>query len=225
MRLPYRILVLDDDPQVLSGLVNVLRSASYLVTGATTSDAARRLLAFGTFDLLVTDARLGAVNGTSLVRHAAASYPSMAVIVMGGTADASFDVDSGPAGIERLADPVEPRELLGAVSRCLEAVRRPRRWERRRVDALRVMASGVPATVIDVCYGGLRLEWTEPIEVATQFDVEIPGIGLHLPMELVWTKKSATTARVRCGAALVDDGGPAARTWRAIVDRLGGVRA
>ena len=36
MKLPYRILVLDDDENALSGIVEVLSDAEYHVTGATT---------------------------------------------------------------------------------------------------------------------------------------------------------------------------------------------
>lgn len=225
MRLPYRILALEDDPQALSSLVQVLRAANYLVTGATTRDAAKRLLAYGSFDLLVTDAHLGTFNGTSLVRHAATAYPDMAVMILAGAEDPSSDLQARRSGVACFTGAVESREFLQAVARCLRAVRRPRRWERRRVDALRVVANGVPATVIDVCYGGLRLEWPELIDVPPFFDVEIPGIGLNLPVEMVWTKRSASGRRARCGVALIDDSGPPARTWRAIVDRLGGVRA
>ena len=45
MKMPYRILVLDDDPNTLSGVVEMLRDAAYQVTGAGTYDAAKRLLA------------------------------------------------------------------------------------------------------------------------------------------------------------------------------------
>ena len=45
MRLPYRILVLEDDEHTLDGIVELLREAGHNVTGATTYDAAKRLLA------------------------------------------------------------------------------------------------------------------------------------------------------------------------------------
>jgi len=36
MKLPYRILVLDDDTNALSGMVEILRDAQYVATGAAT---------------------------------------------------------------------------------------------------------------------------------------------------------------------------------------------
>ena len=47
MKLPFRILVLDDDEHALSGLVELLREAEYQVTSAATYDAAKRLLDAG----------------------------------------------------------------------------------------------------------------------------------------------------------------------------------
>jgi hypothetical protein len=56
-------------------------------------------------------------------------------------------------------------------------------------------------------------------QLPSSFDVEVSGIGLHLLVEPVWSFTSAPGA-VTCGAALTSDSSPAARTWRAIVDRL-----
>ena len=58
MKLPFRVLVLEDDEHALSGIVELLRDAGHNVTGAATYDAAKRLLAVSPFDLLVSDVRL-----------------------------------------------------------------------------------------------------------------------------------------------------------------------
>lgn len=205
MRLPFRILVLQDDPRTLSGLVHLLRDANYLVTGAATTDAARRLMALGSFDLLITGPRLDGPDGSRLLRQAQSIRPEMAVLVMG-------DGDASPRA---------STELLSAVSRALTTVRRRRRWERKRIaGAFRVIAHGLSASVIDVCYGGLRIEFSDVKSVPDRFDVEIEGIGLNLPVETVWSIKSPDGKGVLCGVALAADGTPAARTWRAIVERL-----
>ena len=75
-KLPYRILVLDDDENALSGIVELLRDAAYVVTGSETYDAAKRLLAIGSYDLFVTDVRLRGFNGINLVRQSAADHPT-----------------------------------------------------------------------------------------------------------------------------------------------------
>ena len=88
------------------------------------------------------------------------------------------------------------------------------------VGGFRVTAAGRPAAVVDVCYGGLRLEVPATAVLPPTFDVEVAGIGLHLEVEPVWTQPSDQTGAVLIGAALASDSTPAARTWRAIVDRL-----
>jgi len=88
------------------------------------------------------------------------------------------------------------------------------------VGGFRVTADGMPAAVVDVCYGGLRLEIPAKQPLPDHFDVEVAGIGLHLAVEPVWTHESEDRRAIVCGAALSSDSNPAARTWRAIVDRL-----
>ena len=78
---------------------------------------------------------------------------------------------------------------------------------------------GRPAAVMDVSYGGLRLELTDPAPLAEAFDVEVAGIGLHLEVEPVWSAATGSANTV-CGATLSAEHTPSARTWRAIVDRL-----
>ena len=74
MKLPYRILVLDDDENALSGIAELLRDAEYHVTGATTYDAAKQLLAAESYDLFVSDVRLRGYNGLNLVMKSRTEY-------------------------------------------------------------------------------------------------------------------------------------------------------
>ena len=84
MKLPYKILVLDDDDAALEGIVEMLREMGYLVTGATTYDSAKSLLTAESFDLLITDIRLRGFNGLNLVRQAYRDRPEMGLIIISG---------------------------------------------------------------------------------------------------------------------------------------------
>lgn len=95
---------------------------------------------------------------------------------------------------------------------------------KRIVGGFRVTADGRPAAVVDVCYGGLRLEIPAGQNLRASFDVEVAGIGLHLEVEPVWCHPSDDAGALVCGAALASDTTPAARTWRAIVGPPYGVR-
>lgn len=220
MKLPFRILVLDDDDSALAGIVELLRDSGYLVTGATTYDAAKRLLALDSYDLLITDIRLRGFNGLHLVRQSHRDRPEMGIIIISGYDEPMIEVEAGRYGAEFVRKPIKPAAFLQTVARSLADVRRQRRWPRKRVvGGFRVTADGRPAAVVDVCYGGLRLELPEGGRLPQTFQIEISGIGLQLPVESVWCHPEADGV-VMCGATLTADSTAAARTWRAIVDRL-----
>ena len=221
MKLPYRILVLDDDEHALAGIVELLRDSGYVVTGAGTYDAAKRLLALDSFDLLISDIRLRGFNGLNLIRQSHRDYPEMAMMIITGYDEPMMEIEAGRFGAEFVRKPIKPKEFIEAVGRALGRVHRQRRWPRKRVvGGFRVTAAGKPAAVVDVCYGGLRLEFPSGDKLPTSFDVEVAGIGLQLQVEPVWWQPADAAGWVLCGAALSSDSTPAARTWRAIVDRL-----
>jgi DNA-binding response OmpR family regulator len=221
MKLPYRVLVLDDDEHALSGIVELLRDSGHNVTGATTYDAAKRLLAVSSFDLLITDVRLRSFNGLHLVMQTRADHPETAVIIITGYDDPMLDLEASRYHAHLVRKPIRPLEFQQLVNDTLAKVRRQRRWPRKRVQGgFRVTVKGRPAAVVDVSYGGLRLELPEPAALAEAFDVEVAGIGLHLEVEAVWSEPTGNANATLCGATLSAEHTPSARTWRAIVDRL-----
>jgi hypothetical protein len=201
MKLPYRVLVLDDDEHALSGIVELLRDGGHHVTGAATYDAAKRLLAVSPFDLLISDVRLRSFTGYD---------------------DPLIDMEAHRYQAELVRKPIHPEEFQRTVTLALGKVRRQRRWPRKRVvGGFRVTIKGKPAAVVDVSYGGLRIELPEGERLPDSFDVEVAGIGLHLEVEPVWSSNASGDTSVRiCGATLAAEHTPSARTWRAIVDRL-----
>ena len=221
MKLPYRILVLDDDENALEGIVELLRDAEYHVTGAAAYDTAKQLLTESSFDLLITDVRLRGFNGLNLVMKCRADYPDMAVIIISGYDQPLIDLEASRYQATFVGKPIRPAAFLDSVARCLANVRRERRWPRKRVvGGFRVTAAGQPAAVVDVSYGGLRLEVPKGTALASSFPVELAGIGLQLDVQTVWSCPSDNSNFMLCGAALASDQNAAAHTWRAIVDRL-----
>ena len=221
MKLPFRVLVLEDDEHALSGIVELLRDAGHNVTGAATYDAAKRLLAVSPFDLLVSDVRLRSFNGLHLVMQTRTDHPEIGVIIITGYDDPLIDMEAHRYHAQLVRKPIRPAEFLRTVYEALAKVRRQRRWPRKRVvGGFRVTVKGRPAAVVDVSYGGLRLELPEPAPVSESFDVEVAGIGLHLEVQAVWSQASEQSTCTLCGATLAAEHTPSARTWRAIVDRL-----
>ena len=221
MKLPYRILVLDDDEHALSGIVELLRDAGHHVTGAATYDAAKRLLQVSPFDLLVSDVRVRSFNGLHLVMQTRADHPETAIIIITGYDDPLIELEAHRYRADLICKPIRPAEFRQRVDEALAQVRRQRRWPRKRVvGGFRVTIKGRPAAVVDVSYGGLRLELPGDELLPETFDVEVTGIGLHLEVEPVWSHALLETPGSVCGATLAAEHTPSARTWRAIVDRL-----
>ena len=219
MKLPYRVLVLEDDENALAGIVELLTESGYDVTPVSSYEDAKKLLALSSYDLLVTDVRLRSYNGIHLVAKLRKESPETAVVIMTGYDEPLIELEASRYNAIFVKKPLKPQALQDAVRRSLSAVRRERRWPRTRViGGFRVKAAGQTAAVVDVSYGGLCLQMASVQSLPATFDVEVSGIGLHLVVEPVWS----TTAKgaVLCGAALASDSTPAARTWREIVDRL-----
>ena len=220
MKLPYRVLVLEDDENALAGIVELLSESGYDVTASSAYEDAKRILADTAYDLFVTDVRLRSYNGLNLVKKVRQDSPDTAVIIMTGYDEPLMQLEASRYSARFIKKPIKSAELLDAVRISLSVVRRERRWPRKRVlGGFRVTAAGRQAAVVDVSYGGLCLEIPATDTVPAMFDVEVSGINLHLMVEPVWSSARIPGALV-CGAALASDSTPAARTWREIVDRL-----
>jgi DNA-binding response OmpR family regulator len=221
MKLPFRIHPLDDDPHALAGLAELLADAGYDVTCSSTFQDARQRLDETLFDLLITDVRLRSFNGLHLVMQCRRALPEMAIMIMTGYDEPLMELEAARYKAGFVRKPVEPATFLAQVGETLGAVRRERRWPRKRVmGGFRVTAAGHAAAVVDVSYDGLRLEIPSARSVPPVFDVEVAAIGLAIEVQPVWSSSPTGDAALVCGATLLSSDTPAARTWRTIVDRL-----
>ena len=116
-----RVLVVDDDPEVLRFVETVLADEGFeAVAAADGSDALRRL-GERAFDLLLTDIRMPGMDGFELVRRARQSHPDVRVLFMSGYSR-EYRID--PNRDDFVAKPFRPRQLLGCVYEIL--ARKPR---------------------------------------------------------------------------------------------------
>jgi CheY-like chemotaxis protein len=110
---PLTILVVDDDPLVLTGTVGMLEDLGHAVVKATTGKAALAVLQSAEpVDVLITDQAMPGMTGTELITAARAERPGLPVILATGYAE--------PAGIEGdipvLKKPYLPRALGSAIA-------------------------------------------------------------------------------------------------------------
>lgn len=87
--IPMKILLVDDEKNILQTLTVTLKAWGHEVTSLGTPEDAIRALKGESFDFMLTDFKLGAKSGIDLVRAGKERNPSMISVVM--TAFASFD--------------------------------------------------------------------------------------------------------------------------------------
>ncbi len=114
-----RVMIVDNEPDLLSGIVETLTLARHPATGCTTSHEALEALAHQRFDVLICDLLLGnGEDGTVLARQAAALDPAMRIILMSG--NAARRAESG-LDWPLLEKPFSVETLMGAVAAVVAA--------------------------------------------------------------------------------------------------------
>jgi len=222
MRTPRTILLVEADRHALIGMVDVLRGAGYECTGAATYDAGRELLSERSFDLAIVNVRVGPHNGLHLIRQSRLLCPGMETIALTSTYDDRAREEARRYGAPSLDVPVEPRRLVSLAARLLAQLAHRRRWVRKRVTTRgSVLVDEEPASLLDVCYGGVRFEMAgRGGDLPAVMRLTLPSLDEPVLVSPVWADPVSGTGRLRCGATVVSTEGPAARAWRQMVDTL-----
>jgi CheY-like chemotaxis protein len=117
-----RILVAEDQPEVLAVITVILEKAGHQVVGIGSGDEAIEVfLNQGPFDMLLTDVVMpGTMQGPDLAREIRKSAPDFPIVFMTGYASEATMYGNGLHDEDiRLMKPVPRMELLSAVSKVL----------------------------------------------------------------------------------------------------------
>lgn len=121
--LPHvRILVADDDREMLDAVAEALRRLGAVVVEAESgAELIVRLAGEGPFSLIVTDVSMPWMNGLKALQSARAAGHAMGVIVMTALRDARIDaqVEALGHGVVLLRKPFELSDLEAAASSLL----------------------------------------------------------------------------------------------------------
>src|SRR5882757_7335337 len=124
MALPTRgrLLLVDDDVEILELTATSLRGRGHTVHTVTTPEAALEASLAEDFDLVLTDLRLGAhTNGLDLCRQLLAARPGLPILVLTGNATLGAAVEAMRAGaVDYLVKPIDPDLLDIATARALD---------------------------------------------------------------------------------------------------------
>jgi len=113
-----RILVIDDDPELLDVLSHVLSQAGYQVATAADGRQASALYRSHTPDIVITDIYMPDRDGLEALMELRRDFPRVKVIAMSGgiSNQEMLQVASALGASRTLAKPFEPAELLSAVA-------------------------------------------------------------------------------------------------------------
>jgi len=84
---PYRILIVDDDPNVLASMRRVFRKENYAIETASSGKEALDLLRQRTFQLIISDHMMPGMTGAELLQKIREQYPDTIRIMLTGHAD------------------------------------------------------------------------------------------------------------------------------------------
>ena len=118
---PGKVLVVDDQKNMRATTALVLRQAGYEVAEAEDGSAAIQRLQGEAYDVVLTDLRMGTVDGIEVLRCALEASPSTQVIVMTayGTIESAVEAIRRGAN-DYLSKPFKEDELLLRVAKALE---------------------------------------------------------------------------------------------------------
>lgn len=218
--MPSTVLIVEDDPRTREGLAGFLEEAGYEVTAVATFDGGLQHLRTTPPDLLIADVRLGPYNGLQLVISSPRPIPA---IIITGYADPVLESDAKRRGAEYILKPVNPGDLLRLVGQKIAASRKtfciPRRWERMEiVGGLPAHVEDVPGRIVDISYGGVRLELEQRPDFVppSSFRLTLPSADLIVPADLVWKTPIGDHTWI-CGVSLPD---AASTEWQGLVDAM-----
>ena len=132
-----RVLFVDDEPDILEGLQNVLRGRrrDWQMEFALSGPAAIAILGEQPFDVIVSDMRMPGMDGAELLQHVKQHYPGMARIVLSGHAERAAIMRAVPVAHQFLCKPCETDALVWVVERTHSWMNRFRRilirWEKK----------------------------------------------------------------------------------------------
>jgi two-component system response regulator GlrR len=118
---PAKLLVVDDDQNLLELVKTKLSAANYQVSVAFDGEEALRIAKATLFDLAIVDLRLADQDGMTIMEHLHALDPAMPVIILTGHASVESAVEAMTRGAYTyLTKPFDLHDLILQVNRALE---------------------------------------------------------------------------------------------------------
>ncbi|WP_109995047.1 response regulator transcription factor [Salinisphaera sp. LB1] len=184
------VLVVDDHPDTLALVSEVLGRDGYTVIAAIDGHSALERARLITPDIVLLDARMPGMDGFEVCRRITSdpALAGMAVIFMTGLTDSDSIVRGFRAGgIDYVTKPLKPDEIRVRIEAHLKRIRLQR-------QADMVVNAGGRAALITAADGGIRWHSSRAVQLLRRyFDVDIDG---RLPFGLLrWLEHAESVSR------------------------------
>jgi DNA-binding NtrC family response regulator len=121
---PERILVVDDEENMVHFLTKLLRAEGFEVEGARTGETALERLRAGPFELVLTDLKLPDSDGIEILKAARELHPETVVVLITAYGTIESAIEAMRAGAyDYVTKPFRASEILQVVDKALERVR------------------------------------------------------------------------------------------------------
>ncbi len=115
-----KILVVDDDPEILEIISDVLQDGGYEVESAINGRVAIEALEYNFYDLVITDLNMPEVDGMGVLKHIVAKFPDTLCIILTGYGTIKGSVEAIKMGaFDYVAKPLKSDEILMIVEKAL----------------------------------------------------------------------------------------------------------
>jgi two-component system response regulator AtoC len=204
MSAALRILLVEDEANMVRTLTKILERKGYSVDAAATGEAALQRFAERSYDLLITDLNMPVMDGLQLLREMKERHIAPATIVLTGHGTIQSAVEAMKLGAgDYLIKPCHPDELLMVAARLLEL-----RQLRREVQYLRTQLSTGDRYGEIIGKGPRMREIYEVIEAVSQNKSNVllsgeNGTGKELVARTIHNKGPLATQpflAINCGA-------------------------
>jgi CheY-like chemotaxis protein len=218
---PSEILVVDDAVASVAGLLGVLRTPGYKCTSAFDFPDALALVRTSPYDLLIVGIPLEDEIGLGFVRAARDAQPDLAIIVINDSIELAPAQELLRLDAVLIRLPDDLLRLSEILKTGIPRGRTPRKWNRKRVaGGFGAKIGNASARVVDVSYGGFRLEMSVPPAPSQAIDMNLLPFGFVVNAQLIWVNRSDPAGPWNCGAALSALDPAIERAWRVVVDAL-----
>ncbi len=116
-----KIILVDDEPSILSVLSVLLKAEGHVVTPVDNGEKAMELFKSNQYDLMISDIRMKPIDGITLLHAAREAQPTMAVLMVTGYGSVETAVEAMKLGaFDYITKPFKVDEMLITVQRALD---------------------------------------------------------------------------------------------------------